>query len=300
MSDTKTKLEILRTDQFYLLLLALIIIIIVTVVALWLHSKQNNKCFCFKFMIYSLFVSILGATICCLIADCFLFKVRKKEPAMNSIIWKMYYFFVYNNFAFDVNFSLHILLISVHRFLAVEFPFKSKNYWMVHHMVFTILVLWFICFIVFAPLSILDLVTSRKYRLYEQSKYVAYYVYFVISISTACFYARIAFKVKQRNTELKDSVTLRSAGANNRTIIFCFILGFFFITTNLPYTIDGIFFEGGQSTVYIKLFALIIDPVMFILKVYLERRCKNKRENSEAQMTRSNESELTFSSIHKK
>ena len=221
-------------------------------------------------------VSLALADICfCLgVIIAFTVKLAKVDTSNN-------YLLIYWNISQGVSFIaslLHIMLISVDRFIGVVYPFLYRGGYITPSQLNVVLVtLWLSsCFITstqfWLKLVVIDIIVS-----------ILISVAFIAATTIYIIIGTTLNRSGENQTGDVNKQTMRKK-RNFRRIVLCLLLNFAFFACNMPFVIANIYYdikgkEWSLKMAYVNYFLLtincILDPIFYYLQVILTKWVNN-------------------------
>ena len=266
MVDNKLALYSSQDGAIAIFVLTLVVLIINSIALAIHHKKSTYKCACFRLMVGSVLSSMFVANFICFTCNIILIFVVYLKMVDNHTMM-----------AYSVNKFLsvwaefvsiiHILLLSVQRYVAVFYPFKINGFWMVCHAKMICSTVWISTLIVFLGLIITHCYVDAD--LYHLSKAVQSYLVLVIIVILTLIYARIVVHLTKRQL----NKNLQTNKANLRAVFISMALGIAFCVSYLPRSIHVILFYHSRLTwtVYLYIISYSFDALLIIFKFLYEK-----------------------------
>ena len=266
------------------LLLALTICNITTAsIAFWLNNRQQYQCLFFKRIMSCLFLCIFSSTTNCLVAHVILIltNIPNKDlaefPKQLTVAWV----FVYIGITYKSLISWHILVVGVNRLLALYFPLRRIGS-TVSSYTFWFLVFLCVCHAGMAILlSVIDLIYELKCTFaITMSHYVLLQNCF-ISLLVLFLYVAIATRLIFLNKARRKIFSLNTVATENRTVVFCIIIGVSYVLGNGPVSLQALSSSRAYvSVIFLNISVCLVDPLLYIAKIALEKKFARKKNKT--------------------
>lgn len=267
--------EIQKGRTAYPLLVLLAVSIFTTSIAFWLNIKQDYNCPFFKRIMTSLFLCIFGSTTNCLLADIVL--LHTNISYINSKDMSKYFTAAWVLIYFGANYksliSWHILVVATNRWFALYFPWLSRDCRVSRYTFWCLVLLWICHAVMSVCLSVIDLI--QKMNCYFVTKIDKYILLqnVIISSLVLFLYTAIIIKLISKSKLRRIVFSSKKVSTENRTIIFCVILGVSFTLANGPVSLQTLLlYPTSVSAIYLSISVYFVDPLLFITKVALEKK----------------------------
>ena len=263
-------------------------VLIINIVALFIHNKSNYRCPCFKKFVASVLMSTCMASLICNMCNIVLvFIVHGMSPSWIKNLYKTLSLFSdYTEYVCIV----HILLISFQRYIAVVFPFKLTQLWILCNANGVITIIWGVLFVIFIPLAVVNI--STQHNISDIVEQVQAVIIICIIPVLIFYYTKIVYTLMQRVRKVK----LSSTSANVRGAATSLALGCAFVLTFLPSTIHRLFYPDYKNVVwplYIYIISYAFDSLLIIFKYLAEKHLKTRSKINTGEMsTKSSDSRV--------
>ena len=266
MTDDKLALYSTQNGATTIFILTLAMLIINSIALVIHHKKSTYKCACFRLMVGSVLSSMFIANFICFSCNVILIFVVYLKMT-DTYTMRVYSINKFLSVWAEFVSIIHILLLSLQRYVAVLYPFKINGFWMVCHAKVICFTVWISTLVVFIGLIVTHCYVDAD--LYHMSKLVQSYMVLVIILVLTYIYARIVVHLTRRQL----NKNLQTSKANLRAVFISMALGIAFCVSYLPRSIHVILFYHSRLTwtVYLYIISYSFDALLIILKFLYEK-----------------------------
>ena len=208
---------------------------------------------------------------------------QTKTPLLGALDYHLGFTII----SFSVTSSIaNIIILGVDRTIAVKYPLR-RVMWMTNSRIYGLITTAWMGAIGLSVIANVNRYVTPKTNTTAVG-YTSVIIYtsiiFVSSVVITILYAVIAHTVMRRRKKMKES---RASARHNQNgedmavVITCVLVVLAYLICSLPYAVDKLL-NDRATVIPIKTILLnaLLDPIIYFFKGYIQRRMKNKMENT--------------------